>query len=265
MKTRNRKTKGFTLVELLVVISIIGMLIALLLPAVQAARETARQATCSNNLKNIALAMVSYESSKNVFPGYCNNLNPSLITSEAANEERSWAFAILPQLDNRALYDKYRDPPPSSGDADPDAIANSSITETLELFICPTNPPEGLGTSATSYVVNSGQLDNSSGAQLDYKGNGVFHYRLPTSQAATATRRRSWLLRTPMPIGGGMSLSASRALPTTRMMEFPAYQVQLPLTQWASTSASAKAKSLVARPTRLLAGPGPQPTILTSS
>ncbi len=61
---------GFTLVELLVVITIIGMLVALLLPAVQSVRENARQTQCLNNLKQISLATVSHESAKGEFPGY---------------------------------------------------------------------------------------------------------------------------------------------------------------------------------------------------
>ena len=65
---QQQTTRGFTLVELLVVIAIIGILVALLLPAIQAAREAARRSSCTNNLKNLGLAVLNYEQRKRSFP-----------------------------------------------------------------------------------------------------------------------------------------------------------------------------------------------------
>ena len=101
--SRDRGTRppsGFTLVELLVVIAIIGILIALLLPAVQAAREAARRAQCTNNLKQIGLALLNYESANKVFP-------PGGLATGAGGYGHSWWVRILPYIEQTAVYEKF--------------------------------------------------------------------------------------------------------------------------------------------------------------
>jgi prepilin-type N-terminal cleavage/methylation domain-containing protein/prepilin-type processing-associated H-X9-DG protein len=115
-----RKRRGFTLVELLVVIAIIGVLVALLLPAVQAAREAARRTQCTNNLKQHGLALANYESAKKYFPagrhgcqrpydpGDGRNLGGcTLNTDPKANEDGASLFVeLLPFLEESSLYSR---------------------------------------------------------------------------------------------------------------------------------------------------------------
>lgn len=106
----NRRARGFTLIELLVVIAIIGVLIALLLPAVQAAREAARRAQCINNLKQIGVALNNYHDSNQCFPpGYSSYWKQDGSDFMRAEDDIgpgwAWGSMILPQLEQRALHD----------------------------------------------------------------------------------------------------------------------------------------------------------------
>jgi prepilin-type N-terminal cleavage/methylation domain-containing protein len=92
------KPHGFTLVELLVVIAIIGILVALLLPAIQAAREAARRTQCTSQLREIGLAIQNFHDAKRHFPTGRNSPDQFGV---------SWAYYILPQLEEQALYDAY--------------------------------------------------------------------------------------------------------------------------------------------------------------
>lgn len=93
---------AFTLVELLVVIAIIGVLIALLLPAVQAARESARRMQCTNNLKQIGLGLLNFESSKKHFPP--GQFKPAGLTPKLA---LSWPVWHLPYIEQQAVFDRF--------------------------------------------------------------------------------------------------------------------------------------------------------------
>ena len=94
--------RGFTLIELLVVIAIIGVLIALLLPAVQAAREAARRAQCTNNLKQIGIALHNYENAVGSFPpGWLSRPGPD---GDNTGPGWGWAALILPQLEQAPLF-----------------------------------------------------------------------------------------------------------------------------------------------------------------
>src|SRR5688572_29808677 len=95
-----RRLVGFTLVELLVVIAIIGILVALLLPAIQAAREAARRTKCQNNLKNIALAVLNYESSNDELP-------PGSLNAVGASQSGlGWPVLILPYLEDAPVTEE---------------------------------------------------------------------------------------------------------------------------------------------------------------
>src|SRR5438105_1065208 len=96
------KKHAFTLVELLVVIAIIGVLVALLLPAIQAARESARRAQCKNNLKQIGLALHNHESARRAFPpGYISN--SATKNGPGTGPGWGWGAYILPYLEESSL------------------------------------------------------------------------------------------------------------------------------------------------------------------
>ncbi len=97
---------GFTLVELLVVIAIIGVLVALLLPAIQAAREAARRAQCTNNMKQLGLALHNYHDTHGTFPSGVLSERDGTRPTGDSGQEFGWLVLILPMMEQQALYDQ---------------------------------------------------------------------------------------------------------------------------------------------------------------
>jgi prepilin-type N-terminal cleavage/methylation domain-containing protein/prepilin-type processing-associated H-X9-DG protein len=184
MPTKNRR--GFTLIELLVVIAIIGVLIALLLPAVQAAREAARRAQCTNNLKQIGIGLHNYHSANNCFPvGALLSRNTDLTTSN--NGDFSAHVRLLPYVEQGPLFDTanfsiacYNDP---AG-----IRTNSTVTTTrLSVFLCPSSPEPGwkmvggaplgqFNAPGNNYYASMGATLEFSAQQTNGPPNGVFQY-----------------------------------------------------------------------------------------
>lgn len=143
---------GFTLVELLVVIAIIGILVGLLLPAVQAAREAARRMQCSNNMKQIGLAIHNYENTIKQLP-MCYGIGPSGL-------EWGGLTALLPYLEQKNRYDRVGiNNTPPDGRGRPTIASQPLLVQPIAVYLCPssngpiTNPNQGnLGTS--NYVMS---------------------------------------------------------------------------------------------------------------
>ncbi len=161
-RSRRRTLHGFTLVELLVVIAIIGILIALLLPAVQAARETARRLQCSNKLKQIGLAALNYESAYRTFPIDMSHFNEGGAQLNGA----SWLVRILPFLEQAPLWEALDlDGAAQEGKGIFNDANHSIIRQTPDIYLCPSDAiaepvktnvwravPSGLPLGVTSYA-----------------------------------------------------------------------------------------------------------------
>lgn len=192
MTLRRNTHAGFTLVELLVVIAIIGILVALLLPAVQAAREAGRRSQCSNNFKQLGLAVQNYHDTLKAIPP--GTAATSLNTAGPAPGAMSWMIYLLPYMEQQPLYNQLSPYFSTTNSADfPSDLMNSRIPG----LVCPSDgnsPQDGL-----SHGGGSPPPDNNDGFIGNYLGsagtaiidttnstnlNGVFYYRSKVNLAS---------------------------------------------------------------------------------
>jgi prepilin-type N-terminal cleavage/methylation domain-containing protein len=179
-----RKRPAFTLVELLVVIAIIGILVALLLPAVQSAREAARRMQCSNNLKQIGLALHNYHDTYKSFPpGNLVRITPNQLFGDGW----TWHARILPAMEQSGLYDRIRNVTGTdigTSTSAPQLLAGRDTK--LGFFQCPSHPnpavsnPSKGGYQLSTYngvsgttTFNDDQMDQIT--DIGYNGNGMFY------------------------------------------------------------------------------------------
>jgi prepilin-type N-terminal cleavage/methylation domain-containing protein/prepilin-type processing-associated H-X9-DG protein len=148
-----RFRSGFTLVELLVVIAIIGILVALLLPAIQAAREAARRSQCQNNLKQLGLACLNHEHTQKFFPsaGWGWNWTGDPDRGYGADQPGSWAYNILSYMEETSVRDAGRG---ITNQTSKELAMKAAVGTPIPAFNCPTRRPA----MAFPFVHGSGRL-----------------------------------------------------------------------------------------------------------
>jgi prepilin-type N-terminal cleavage/methylation domain-containing protein/prepilin-type processing-associated H-X9-DG protein len=177
--------RGFTLVELLVVIAIIGTLVALLLPAVQSARETARGNTCRNNMKQLQLALTNMDSTLKRLPGYVEEVfnpngtkssTPSGMSFTPAFARRvSWVVRLFPYMEEQPLYDIW-----SASFADTGGNHTNPAAPSIAALNCPSNVAETPDAPTLAYVGNAGWAFSDTGTygrgsdKSEHAANGIF-------------------------------------------------------------------------------------------
>lgn len=170
------RAAGFTIVELLVVIAIIGTLAGLLLPAVQAARESGRRASCKNNVSQVAKAMIQFETQMGAFPsgGWGNLWLPSPNRGGELKQTGGWAFGILPFLEQQPLRDLIEKTTTGPG-------YTAAIASPIGVFTCPSrrgaSPAAARSPSSGSFAWANGAakeplLAGFTAARTDYAANG---------------------------------------------------------------------------------------------
>ncbi|MDO4583452.1 MAG: DUF1559 domain-containing protein [Planctomycetia bacterium] len=202
------KRGGFTLVELLVVIAIIGMLVGLLLPAVQQAREAARRMQCGNNLRQLSLGILNYETQNRKLPsgGWYYTYGGDADRGMGKKQPGSWAFSILPFLEQTALYQST-----SNGNREePNQEAIAGLMQTvLPVFYCPSRRSPKLSSSIVGtsnnapssncrqvtelckndYAANMGELPSRNCGTMDSLRTG---YPTSYSQANEMEAKNTW-------------------------------------------------------------------------
>lgn len=180
-----RRRRAFTLIELLVTLAVIGILVALLLPAVQMAREAARRLSCSKNLTQIGLALHNYHEAHRVLPFGCGTDYDGLVSSLGTLADRRYSAhsQILPQLDQANVYQRINfhvapfAPYVNSGVSDPDCIASGGLSAingaaavtVINTFLCPSD----IDRLQSMWGHNNYRSCNGSGWQ-GRAGNGMF-------------------------------------------------------------------------------------------
>jgi prepilin-type N-terminal cleavage/methylation domain-containing protein/prepilin-type processing-associated H-X9-DG protein len=196
-----RARRGFTLIELLVVIAIIGVLIALLLPAVQSAREAARRAQCTNNLKQLGLALANFESANGGYaPGYGPTYDVATVGNNPSNTcgSRPNVLAqILPYIENAATYNAFNFHWCLSGN-----IGTANETATIQIvaaFNCPSDPENTKLTNLgyANYVASLGgtaaqQVGSGTTQEANTGRLGIFNVNLDTGPAQLVNGVSNW-------------------------------------------------------------------------